>query len=707
MRFNYGISRVLLLTLCAVFVFGFVSSLSAYTGIKYGNYYYHTHDRLHVTTPDTCEYIYSTIGLPVEVTWVDDQLDSLYYYAGNGSQKVVFGSDLTYGGGDDHPCVDYFMYDADQDVYSYEFTFEFDEDVFNAMGVDSTAGLIVTNGWGRPTVNIYPGKIEVVGANPTPITLQDQMTEPFLYINLKVKSSASPYQDANLTLTECRFNEIPSISNQCYYDLTLSNPNGQTVYGYPIIGEHHDYTVFVDQGSPIWQDPRDVLNLNGVGELFVCDWKSVSGRVVFCGTSNPLGICSAQVTLTHLPVDPINDPKIPDQTITTLCGPGCGSIDCQGTYLFNQIMGGYDYKVTVKKHNAYRGAITANDAALVLRHLVENPALDGCCEYIAADVTGYNPLLGDCDISALDASMILQYVVQMIDYFPKNAKDSTNWLFVPTEWMYDLDGEGEDICICPEEAYWYYPLNANYMDQDFAGILLGDVSRDWPYQKVAPTELADDVINTEFRNVSSDLIEVVMNVDLGQGARSFQMDVEFDASAYEVVEISAGQDMNDWLFASNIVGNTIKIATANGHNTYGNLESVVIGLRPLNGSADAELILTDLVIDDMIYLTEPRRLGGAGSLPTDYALHNNYPNPFNPETVISFSLPEAEHVQIEIINLLGQSIRSLTDRSFDAGTHTVVWDATNNSGDEVASGVYFYKIQAGNFVDTKKMTLMR
>jgi hypothetical protein len=185
------------------------------------------------------------------------------------------------------------------------------------------------------------------------------------------------------------------------------------------------------------------------------------------------------------------------------------------------------------------------------------------------------------------------------------------------------------------------------------------------------------------------------------------MDVEFDASAYEVVEISAGQDMNDWLFASNIVGNTIKIATANGHNTYGNLESVVIGLRPLNGSADAELILTDLVIDDMIYLTEPRRLGGAGSLPTDYALHNNYPNPFNPETVISFSLPEAEHVQIEIINLLGQSIRSLTDRSFDAGTHTVVWDATNNSGDEVASGVYFYKIQAGNFVDTKKMTLMR
>jgi hypothetical protein len=89
--------------------------------------------------------------------------------------------------------------------------------------------------------------------------------------------------------------------------------------------------------------------------------------------------------------------------------------------------------------------------------------------------------------------------------------------------------------------------------------------------------------------------------------------------------------------------------------------------------------------------------------PDNYVLHQNYPNPFNPSTTIKFDLPEYQWVRLEIYNVLGQHVRTLVDSPMDAGTHEVTWDA----GQEVSSGVYFYSLQAGAFVDTKKMLLLK
>jgi len=90
------------------------------------------------------------------------------------------------------------------------------------------------------------------------------------------------------------------------------------------------------------------------------------------------------------------------------------------------------------------------------------------------------------------------------------------------------------------------------------------------------------------------------------------------------------------------------------------------------------------------------------NLPTTNALHQNYPNPFNPETQISFSLPERADVKLDIYNIMGQKVATVAEGSYEAGIHTVTWD-----GSQSASGVYFYKLTAGDYKKTRKMLLLK
>lgn len=96
-------------------------------------------------------------------------------------------------------------------------------------------------------------------------------------------------------------------------------------------------------------------------------------------------------------------------------------------------------------------------------------------------------------------------------------------------------------------------------------------------------------------------------------------------------------------------------------------------------------------------------VGVAGNaFPATFALKQNYPNPFNPSTTVAFDLPKASHVEITIYNVLGQKVKTLAKGEMDAGSHSVVWDASDNS-----SGVYFYRIDAGEFTQTKKMMMLK
>jgi hypothetical protein len=95
------------------------------------------------------------------------------------------------------------------------------------------------------------------------------------------------------------------------------------------------------------------------------------------------------------------------------------------------------------------------------------------------------------------------------------------------------------------------------------------------------------------------------------------------------------------------------------------------------------------------------------SKPTIFSVSQNYPNPFNPVTNFRVALPQASHVKIEIFNILGQKVKTLVDEDMRAGIFIVDWDGKDKRGLEVSSGIYFYRIIAGDFFDIKKMVLLK
>jgi hypothetical protein len=102
----------------------------------------------------------------------------------------------------------------------------------------------------------------------------------------------------------------------------------------------------------------------------------------------------------------------------------------------------------------------------------------------------------------------------------------------------------------------------------------------------------------------------------------------------------------------------------------------------------------------------PKRDAGA-SLPGRFSLSQNYPNPFNSSTTIMFELPEPGDVEITIYNILGQRVVELVNEKMSAGSHSKIWNGVNQSGETVSSGIYFYRLQAGEHIATKKFLLLK
>jgi hypothetical protein len=101
------------------------------------------------------------------------------------------------------------------------------------------------------------------------------------------------------------------------------------------------------------------------------------------------------------------------------------------------------------------------------------------------------------------------------------------------------------------------------------------------------------------------------------------------------------------------------------------------------------------------------RLAFIGDLPIDYCLEPNFPNPFNPQTNISYSLANPGYTTINVFNVLGQKITTLISEYQEAGNYMIVWNGTSSNGEPVSSGIYFYQIKSGDFVESRKMSLLR
>jgi hypothetical protein len=133
---------------------------------------------------------------------------------------------------------------------------------------------------------------------------------------------------------------------------------------------------------------------------------------------------------------------------------------------------------------------------------------------------------------------------------------------------------------------------------------------------------------------------------------------------------------------------------------------------PVNGSAYFGLPDGLTAFAPAVRMQSPIRIlrsavNGEEPMPFEYALKQNYPNPFNPETNIEFALPKESNVSLVVYNLLGQTVRTLVSGNVAAGAHTAHWDGKNESGVNVPSGIYFYKLNTPEFFQTNKMVLVR
>ena len=125
-------------------------------------------------------------------------------------------------------------------------------------------------------------------------------------------------------------------------------------------------------------------------------------------------------------------------------------------------------------------------------------------------------------------------------------------------------------------------------------------------------------------------------------------------------------------------------------------------------TADGSLQIYPIFSPGEVTIQIPTDVGeGNNGLPFRFELGQNFPNPFNPETTITFSIPRGELVNLSVYNVLGRKIRSLIDRNLQAGQHTVLFDGRSDQGNLLASGVYYYSLSAGELKDSSKMLLLK
>ena len=242
-------------------------------------------------------------------------------------------------------------------------------------------------------------------------------------------------------------------------------------------------------------------------------------------------------------------------------------------------------------------------------------------------------------------------------------------------------------------------------DQDLIWEVTSDTNTIWYRSYNIPSLHPDafSVLLDRYRNVefAGDSISGIV-LDDENAYLSFTI---FNKSGYSQPYVYTISDKNGWFNESS---DTVAI------NAY---EQFTIALEPMPIMVQQSFV-TNLILDcwplhhdyamkSMNYDVYSMLSFNEDFIPSEFALYNNYPNPFNPVTTLRYDLAEDALVNIIIYNVLGSQVKTLINQTQDAGYRSVIWDATNDYGKPVSAGIYLYQIQAGEYMQTKKMVLLK
>ena len=192
--------------------------------------------------------------------------------------------------------------------------------------------------------------------------------------------------------------------------------------------------------------------------------------------------------------------------------------------------------------------------------------------------------------------------------------------------------------------------------------------------------------------------------------------------------IFSGTLVKDWFNDFNILNDSIIIALAGSHTISGSGTLVYLRFKVLSSAlpGDSSLIHFKKMVfnegapqvsskDGILKITPTAVFENENlNLPQDFSLGQNFPNPFNPTTTIPFKVKSLEfgvgrpiRTTLIIYNVLGQEVRILVNENLNSGIYQVIWDAKNDRGEKVPSGVYFYRLKSGDVSEVRKMVLLR
>jgi len=442
-----------------------------------------------------------------------------------------------------------------------------------------------------------------------------------------------------------------------------------------MVASIHIAEVLFNEGDPVAL-PQD-------GSYTVSNGYKISGEIAYYSTTQPVGNAT------------LNLNEIRTQT------------DLDGLFTFSDIPGG-DYRLTPEKSGDRGNAVGAYDASMILRYAANLLDLSPY-QMIAADVTGNG------GVTPYDASYILRYVVGDVTIFPTGKE----WKFIPAS-IRITSSNWNSV----PEFLTYEPLNADKTDQNFLGLVCGDVSCNWspPGQQLA--SLPRETLGTataqwgEISRVEQNQIKIPICLSETSDIFSAEIKITFDHDILKFRGLIVEEGSEGFVSEYKSVEGMLTVALAGSHPTKISNEFIQLNFEILDSKNNqmSTIKIEDLNLNDrqiQVLISNPDATFNS-VVPTSFSLSQNYPNPFNPETTIKYELPIPGKVELKIFDLQGKGVTTLAQKKQTTGRYNVIWNGCNAFGQKVASGVYFYRItiepdedNQKTFTKTRKMILLK
>lgn len=221
-------------------------------------------------------------------------------------------------------------------------------------------------------------------------------------------------------------------------------------------------------------------------------------------------------------------------------------------------------------------------------------------------------------------------------------------------------------------------------------------------------------------DAASNVLRLRLDVKNGQAIKGYGAVLHFDPARYEFIEarqaadnaLDTGNGPPKLFLAVNNVPGQVALGAmkVDGGTGAGEGGLVEVSFRVLDVPAASDFRVAEGVLVDArggLDAVQRVEVENFDVKPASFDLAQNVPNPFNPTTTISFQMPQAGQVRLAIYNALGQEVQTLVQEFRDAGHHTVAWNGRDALGRQVASGVYFYRLEADGFHQTRRMMMLK